>query len=89
MTIPKIEARENLVLRVANFLSNQKAPNYKKIVKNILASFQTLGANMSTKLEKSDAPGSKSDEKKLSKLMRRHLLADHFWYLKRLYQLQY
>ena len=40
---------------VKNFLGNEKSVNYENIVKNLVKTFKTLGANMSIKLHYLDS----------------------------------
>lgn len=50
MTVPESKAWKSFVFSQKSPSASYKAPNYEEIVHNILANFQTLGANMSIKL---------------------------------------
>ena len=46
----ELETLKAFVLVVKNFLGNNKARNYRKLVNNILTAFRNLGCNMSVKM---------------------------------------
>lgn len=50
MNVSKSEAWKSFMLVVENFLRNHEGQNYEEIVQNMEIVFQTLEANMSTKL---------------------------------------